>query len=82
MHTGFHSDLARDRQSQLLRDADFAKPAAAHMRVGEASRRAEDAPRKGPMRSATRLMPLNPGSRLGLALSEMLRTRSGLPASS
>jgi hypothetical protein len=71
MHNGFHSEMARDRQAQLLRDSDFDRPAASHVTVNAATRRAEvEASQKPADRliSGTSRISLNPGSRLGLAL--------------
>jgi hypothetical protein len=76
MHNGFHSEMAQDRQAQLLRDADFDRPAASHVTVNAATRRAEaEASRKPEDRliAGTSRLPLNPGSRLGLALLALAR---------
>jgi hypothetical protein len=81
---GFHGQLALDRQSQLLRDVGVDGPAAAHVAMSSASRRAEAAANRknaDPLNLGSRLVLLNPASKLVFALSEwrrMTRTRPGL----
>ena len=82
MHNGFHSEMARDRQAQLLRDSDFDRPAASHVTVNAATRRAEvEASQKPADRliSGTSRISLNPGSRLGLALLALGRPAAKRP---
>ena len=76
MHNGFHLEMGRERQAQLLRDADFDRPAASHVIVHAASERAETEGSRKPtdqLISGTSRIALNPGSRLGLALLAMGR---------
>ena len=76
MHNGFHSEMARDRQAQLLRDADYDRPAASHVTVNAATQRAEASQKPADrLISGTSRVPLNPGSRLGLALLALGRPK-------
>ena len=81
MHNGFHLEMGRERQAQLLRDADFDRPAAKHVTVHAAGERAETESQKptDQLISGTSRIALNPGSRLGLALLALARPGTKRP---
>jgi hypothetical protein len=82
MHNGFHLEMGRDRQAQMLRDADFDRPAASHVTVHAATERAEAQASQTPtdqLISGTSRIALNPGSRLGLALLSLGRPARKTP---
>jgi len=82
MHNGFHSEMARDRQAQLLRDSDFDRPAASHVTVHAATQRSQVQASEKPndqLISGTSRIALNPGSRLGLALLALRRPAPKTP---
>jgi hypothetical protein len=81
MHThGFRNELALDRQSQLFRDAGLNSPAAAHVAMHAASRRAETAKQEeSALLGAVSRLPLNPASRLAFVLSAWRRTTQTRP---
>jgi len=81
MHNGFHNELARDRQAQLLRDSDFDRAAASHVTVHAATERSKQASQAptDQLISGTSRIALNPGSRLGLALLSLRRPSPKTP---